>query len=56
VGEIIVFRLQRSSVSIQRRSVGCSVAQKDKALLRRVQLIQRVQRSSKGAAKLLGRI
>ncbi len=30
-GAIIVFRLQRSSVRILRRSVGCSVAQKDTA-------------------------
>jgi hypothetical protein len=27
-GKIIVFRLQRSSIRIQRSSVGCSVAQK----------------------------
>ncbi len=36
-GKIIVFRLQRSSISIQRSSVGRSVAQKGIALLRREQ-------------------
>jgi hypothetical protein len=36
-GKIIVFRLQRSSISIQRSSVGCSVAQKGIALLKREQ-------------------
>jgi hypothetical protein len=30
-GKIIVFRLQRSSIRIQRSSVGCSVAEKGKA-------------------------
>ncbi len=41
------FRARRSSVGgVQRGSVGCSVAQQGAALLRRTQLIRRVQRSS----------
>ncbi len=43
-GKNIFFRVQRSSIRAQRSSVGCSVAQRSKALLRRE------RRSSEGCS------
>jgi hypothetical protein len=42
--ENLLFRVQCSSIRVQRSSVGCSVAQKGKAKLRRM------QRSSEGCS------